>query len=67
VLSSFASQKLRPFVATRSRADLLVLKELTEAGEGHIGHRPDVPAARDPRGDPHFGEEHAQAKVVITV
>ena len=52
IRSRFSEQKLLPFLATHSKDDLLVLKELVESGKRDAGHRPDVPAERGPRGDP---------------
>ena len=37
------------FVSSENAEDLTALRELIEAGQGHAGHRPDLPAERDRR------------------
>ena len=37
------------------------------SGQGHAGHRPDLPAERGPRGIRYLEQGHARGKVVITV
>ena len=67
LLSRFVSQRLGTFISRENHEDMLVLKELIEAGQGHAGHRPQLPAERGARGDPVPEQGHARGKVVITV
>ena len=67
IVSPFVSQKLRPFLSLAKREDLLVLKELIEAGKVTpvVGATYPLsetgPAIRD------AGSGHARGKVIVTV
>ena len=52
-------QRLVTFVTRENRADLMTLKTLVEAGEGHTGHRPLVRARRCSRRGAHVAAGHA--------
>jgi NADPH:quinone reductase-like Zn-dependent oxidoreductase len=52
LVSPFVGQRLRLFLSREGGADLEVLRELIEAGKVLPGHRPNLPAERDPRGNP---------------
>jgi len=65
--SLFTGQKLKPFIVSPNRADLLSLKELVEAGKAKpvIERRyalSEVPAALQ-----HVGEGHARGQVVVRI
>lgn len=67
VISPFAGQKMGTFIARQNGEDLLVLKELIEAGKvtpviGKTYSLGEVPEAVR-----HLTEGHAQGKVVITI
>jgi NADPH:quinone reductase-like Zn-dependent oxidoreductase len=67
LLSRFVSQKLIFFISKRSKADLLLLKDLIEAGKvmpviDRVYPLSDVPEAMR-----YLEEGHARGKVVITV
>ena len=51
VSSPFVGQQLRALITKQTNEDLVTLVGLVEAGEGHSGHRQDLPAQRCPRGD----------------
>lgn len=67
VVSRFTTQKLKPFIVSPNQKDLLVLKELVEAGkvkpviERHYALSEVAAALR------HVGEGHAQGQTVIRV
>ena len=67
LVSPFVSQTMVPFVLVRSKDDLLVLKELVEAGEVKpvIDRRYDL--SEVPEAIRYLEVGHAQGKVVITV
>lgn len=67
VLSRFVSHRLRPFLESQSLEDLIVLKELIEAGKitPVIGRT--YPLSETPQAIDHVGGGHARGKVVITV
>jgi NADPH:quinone reductase-like Zn-dependent oxidoreductase len=67
VLSPFLRKQGRPFVAIPGKKDLVVLRELIEAGEitPVIGRT--YPLSETPEAMAYLGEGHAQGKVVITV
>lgn len=67
VLSRFVSHRLRPFLESQSLEDLIVLKELIEAGKitPVIGRT--YPLGETPQAIDHVGGGHARGKVVITV
>lgn len=67
LISSFSTRKLKPFVVSLNREDLLVLKEMVEAGkiqpsiDRRYALRDTADALR------HVGEGHAQGQTVIQV
>ena len=67
VMSRFSSRKLKPFIVSLNQKDLLVLKELVEAGsikpviDRRYALRDTADALR------HVGEGHAQGQTVIQV
>ncbi len=67
VLSAFGHQRLRALISTRSQEDLVVVRELIEAGQltPVIGAR--YPLSEVPKAIRHFEEGHARGRVVITV
>jgi NADPH:quinone reductase-like Zn-dependent oxidoreductase len=67
VLSPFVSQKLGTFISKENHEDMIVLKELIEAGKltPVIGRT--CPLAKVPEAIRYLEEGHAQGKVVITV
>ena len=67
VLSRFVSQKLGTFISRENHEDLLVLKELIEAGKVTPVDRPDLPAERGPEAIRYLRAGRARGKVVITV
>ena len=67
VLSSFARQKLSALIQTRSKEDLVVLKELIEAGKVMPVISAHYPLSEGPDAIRHFEEGHARGKVAITV
>jgi len=66
-VSPFVSQRMRPFVAMPSHADLVVLKELLESGEITPVIDRTYPLDRAPEALGYVGEGHAPGKVVITM
>ena len=67
LLSPFVSQNLRFFVTTPSNADLLLLKELIEAGKVTPVIDRTYPLSETPEAVGYVYKGHAQGKVVITV
>ena len=67
VLSRFVSQKLLPFLAKRSQADLVFLKELLEAGKVTPVVDRCYPLREVPEAIRYLEEGHARGKVVIIV
>lgn len=67
VLSPFVSQKLRPFGAHLSKADLTVLRELLETGKVTPIIDRTYPLGDIPEAIRYLEEGHARGKVVITV
>ncbi len=67
VLSRFVSQKLVPFLATNSKDDLLVLKDLIAAGKVTPVIDRTYPLSETPAAIRYLEEGHARGKVVITV
>ena len=65
--SLFVSQKVVPLLAARSNDDLLVLKELLEAGEVTPVIDRTYPRSQVPEAICYLEEGHARGKVVITV
>ncbi len=66
-LSPFVRQRMRAFIVTANREDLVVLKELVEAGKVTpvIDRRYEL--SEVPEALRYQGEGHAQGKIVITV
>lgn len=67
VLSPFVSQKLRPFGAHLSKADLTILRELLETGKVTPIIDRTYPLGDTPKAIRYLEEGHARGKVVITV
>jgi NADPH:quinone reductase-like Zn-dependent oxidoreductase len=67
VLSRFASQKMLPFLATTTKEDLTVLKELIEAGKVTPVIDRTYPLSETAAAIRYLEEGHARGKVVITV
>ena len=67
VLSALGRQRLRALLSTRSNEDLVVLKELIEAGKLTPVISASYPLSEVPEAIRHFEEGHARGKVVITV
>jgi NADPH:quinone reductase-like Zn-dependent oxidoreductase len=67
VLSLFVRQQGRPFVSTNNKEDLIVLKELIEAGKVTPVIDRTYPLSETPEAIGYLGEGHARGKVVITV
>ncbi len=67
VLSRFASQKMLPFLAKNSKEDLIVLKDLIEAGKVTPVIDRTYPLSETPAAIRYLEEGHARGKVVITV
>ena len=67
VLSPFVSQRLRFSVMMPNQADLVVLKELTEAGKVTPVIDRTYPLSETPLAVGHVDEGHAQGMTVITV
>ena len=66
VLNRFVSHRLRPFIVSPKLEDLIVLKELIEAGKVTPVVDRAYPLGETPEAIGHVGEGHAQGKVVIT-
>jgi NADPH:quinone reductase-like Zn-dependent oxidoreductase len=66
-LSPFVSQRMRRFVSMPNKEDLVVLKELLEAGEVTPVIDRRCTLSEVPEALRCFGEGHAQGKTVITV
>jgi NADPH:quinone reductase-like Zn-dependent oxidoreductase len=60
-------QRLRPLVSKERRADLLVLKELIEAGKVTPVIDRTYPLSEVPEAIRYLEQGHARGKVVITV
>jgi NADPH:quinone reductase-like Zn-dependent oxidoreductase len=67
ILSPFVGQKLVTFISRQNQADLIVLKELIEAGELTPVLDRAYPLAQLPEAIRYLQEGHAQGKTVITV
>lgn len=67
LLSRFVSQKLVPFLAKNSKEDLVVLKELIEAGKVTPVIDRTYPLSETPEAIRYLEDGHARGKVVITV
>ena len=67
VLSRFVSQSLRPFLMSANLPDLIVLKELIEAGSLTPVIERSYPLSEAPLAIAHVGAGHSRGKVAITV
>lgn len=67
LLSLFVSQRLRPVISKETSADLVVLKELIEAGKVTPVIGRTYPLAEVPEAVRHLAKGHARGKVVITI
>ena len=67
LLSRFVSQRMVFFVAKRNKADLLLIKELIEAGEVTPVIDRSYPLSEVPDAIRYLEEGHARGKVVITM
>jgi NADPH:quinone reductase-like Zn-dependent oxidoreductase len=67
VVSRFVSQRLLPFLARRSREDLIVLKELIEAGKIAPVIDRTYPLSETAAAIRYVEAGHARGKVVITM
>jgi NADPH:quinone reductase-like Zn-dependent oxidoreductase len=67
MLSPFVSQKLGTFINKENHEDLIVLKELIEAGKVIPVIDRAYPLAEVPEAIRYLGEGHARGKVVISV
>jgi NADPH:quinone reductase-like Zn-dependent oxidoreductase len=67
VMSGFSSQKMLPFLAKDSKEDLMVLKELIEAGKVKPVIDRTYPLSETAAAIRYLETGHARAKVVITV
>jgi NADPH:quinone reductase-like Zn-dependent oxidoreductase len=67
VLSPFVRQRLRPLVATRSKENLVALKELMESGRVTPVIDRTYPLGETPEAIRYVEEGHARGKVVILV
>lgn len=67
LLSPFVRQRLRPLVHSDNKDDLVVLKQLIEAGKVTPVISAQYPVSRVAEAIRHFEEGHARGKVVIVV
>jgi NADPH:quinone reductase-like Zn-dependent oxidoreductase len=67
ITSRFSEQSLLPFLATHSKDDLLVLKELVESGKVTPVIDRTYPLSKTPEAIGYLEKGHARGKVVITV
>lgn len=67
VVSSFVRQRLGALLQTRSKEDLVVLRELVEAGKITPVISASYPLREVPEAVRHFEEGHVRGKVVITL
>jgi NADPH:quinone reductase-like Zn-dependent oxidoreductase len=67
ILSLFARQQLRPLVSKERREDLVVLKELIEAGKVTPVIDRTYPLGEAPEAIRYLEAGHARGKIVITV
>ena len=67
MLSPFVGQKLGTFISSANHADLIVLKELIEAGKVTPAIDRTYPLIESPQAIRYVAEGHARGKVVITV
>jgi NADPH:quinone reductase-like Zn-dependent oxidoreductase len=67
MLSPFVAQKLTTFISSQNLQDLIVLKELIEAGKVTPAIDRTYPLSEVPKAIRYLKEGHARGKVVITV
>jgi NADPH:quinone reductase-like Zn-dependent oxidoreductase len=67
VLKRFVSHRLRPFLVSPKFEDLVVLKELIEAGKVAPVIERTYPLSETPEAIGHVGEGHARGKIAVTV
>jgi NADPH:quinone reductase-like Zn-dependent oxidoreductase len=67
ILSALVRQKLRPFISKERSEDLVVLKELIEAGKVTPVIGKTYPLSEAPAAMRHLEAGHARGKIVITV
>jgi NADPH:quinone reductase-like Zn-dependent oxidoreductase len=67
MLSALVNQKLGTFVASENAADLLVLRDLIEAGKLAPATDRTYPLSEVPAAIRHMQDGHARGKLVITV
>jgi NADPH:quinone reductase-like Zn-dependent oxidoreductase len=67
MLSPFVGQKLGTFISSQNHDDLIVLKELIEAGNVTPAIDRTYPLSESPQAIRYVAEGHARGKVVITV
>jgi len=67
VLNRFVSHRLRPFLVSPKLEDLVVLKELIEAGKVTPVIDRSYPLGESPEAIGHVGGGHARGKISITV
>jgi NADPH:quinone reductase-like Zn-dependent oxidoreductase len=67
LLSPFVSQKMGTFICKENHEDMLVLKELIEAGKVTPVIDRTYPLSEVPDAVRYLAEGHARGKVVITV
>jgi NADPH:quinone reductase-like Zn-dependent oxidoreductase len=67
VLSAFVRQQGGPFISMPNNEDLVVLKELVEAGKVKPVIDRTYPLSETPEAIGYIGEGHARGKVVITI
>ena len=67
VLTRFVSHRLRPFLVSPKFEDLVVLKELIEAGKLKPVIERTYPLSETPEAIGHVGEGHARGKIAVTI
>ena len=67
MLSPFVSQKLRGLISTETAEDLIVLKELIEAGKVTPVIEKTFPLDAAAEAVRHLADGHARGKLVVTV
>ena len=67
LLFSLVSQKLSTFIASENSADLIILRDLIEAGKVTTAIDQTYPLSQTPAAIRHVQEGRARGKVVITI